>query len=164
MYVYFIKYTYIYNIHIYIQHTYIQHTGSHMNKLLTNPIHSSILAKYTAGGWHAHIAPIGSINDIIAHHDAVYHFIQIYEEGNARHEQLAQNTFIQNAFSNGALPIYATVTMSGKKPGIIKIKVSLVDVNRRSRIIIKKTKTPPPATLPSTTDKRVYKKKVTTKV
>jgi len=89
-----------------------------------------ILSKYREAGWTITEAPKGTINQYIAHNNLKYHFIQVYEEGNAKHEDLPKNQFIQNAMSNGAIPVYATCR-DGKN-------VTLQDINTLSRIIIKR--------------------------
>jgi hypothetical protein len=103
-----------------------------------------VIAKYKEAGWIITPAPKGVINDMIAHKPSdikkkiengdvslneKYHFIQVYEDGNARHEMLPKNQFIQNAMSNGAIPIYAK---------IVDGKVTLSDVNLNARILIRK--------------------------
>lgn len=93
----------------------------------------AILAKYREAGWTITEAPKGTINQYIAHNNLKYHFIQVYEEGNAKHEELPKNQFIQNAMSNGAIPVYANCK-DGKT-------VTLQDINTQSRIIIKKINT-----------------------
>lgn len=88
--------------------------------------------KYTENGWTV-IRPAGSINDIIAQRGKKYHFVQVVsdtETDNIKYQGIAKNSFIQNAFSNGAIPVYAHVT--GKKA----LKVTFEDVNANARIII----------------------------
>lgn len=91
---------------------------------------AAVLKKYNEGGWVASLAPKGSINDIIAQKPGKYHFIQvIWQDPDVRTEDATKNTFIQNAFANGAIPVHAT--MSGAD-----CKISLYDVNLNTRCIV----------------------------
>lgn len=65
------------------------------------------------------------------------HQVQVVTPANeksARFSLEAQNAFIQNAMSNSAAPVYATVGTDGK--------VSCVDINTRSRVLITKQNIP----------------------
>jgi hypothetical protein len=93
--------------------------------------HGLIIAKYVDAGWSAVPAPKGSVNDVIAHIDNKLHFVSIESE-RTDPEGLVKNTFIQNAFSNGAVPVYARVVGS---------KVTLCDINLNTRILIGKKRT-----------------------
>jgi hypothetical protein len=93
-----------------------------------NPIDATI-AKYNEYGWTVIRAPVGGINDIIAAKGPRLHFIQVTtkeSEEEARYHGQAKNDFIQNAFSNQALPIRARVGRC----------VTFEDVNLGSRVII----------------------------
>lgn len=112
-------------------------------KNTTEPVASpsaQIVDHYIAGGWNIYSAPKNSINDLIATNGTKHHFIQIIAPDDVRLNELAQNTFIQNAFSNGAMPIHATAGP----------KVALVDVNTRSKVLIRKKveKSPAPVKTP----------------
>lgn len=90
----------------------------------------AVIMKYQLAGWDVIKAPRGSINNIIAHNANKLHFIQI-NNGGVDQTGLAKNTFIQNAFSNGAIPVFATVTPNN---------ISLQDINLNTRVVIGKKK------------------------
>lgn len=99
----------------------------------TAAIIAAVIKKYTDGGWVATLAPRGSINDIIAQRNNKYHFVQVINgtteaDGGARMEQLAKNTFIQNAFANGAIPVVAFY--AGPE------KISFQDINIGTRVVV----------------------------
>lgn len=92
---------------------------------------AAVIAKYEAAGWKVFAAPRGTINDVIASNGQRMHFIQVIMPGtreSPRYSGLQRNTFIQNAFSNGALPVYATLADGGK--------ISLEDINLQARVIV----------------------------
>ncbi len=102
---------------------------------------ADVISKYTACGW-ATIVPRGSMNDLIAQKDKKLHFVQVVTadtQDNPRFQGIAKNTFIQNAFSNAAQPVYATVAYAARpsadNKAILK-SITLEDVNQNSRIII----------------------------
>lgn len=102
-----------------------------------NPL-DSVIAKYTEFGWTLMRPPRGSINDIVAQKDKKFHFIQIVTPetiDNVKFHGVAKNTFVQNAFSNGAVPVYAHVVTKNQKAGL-QITVTFEDVNGNKRIII----------------------------
>jgi hypothetical protein len=90
-----------------------------------------VAAKYRAAGWTV-IPCKGGINDMIASmrgKDTHVHFVQVRVKGSsdARFTGLAMNDFVQNASSNGALPIHANVD---------KQQVALYDVNENKRVLL----------------------------
>ncbi len=95
---------------------------------------NATIAKYTAAGWIAFPGG-GGINDVIAYRGGPnprLHFVQIVtDKALPRYNGLAKNTFIQNAFSNMAVPVYATV---GPKD------VSFENVNENKKIIVSAAK------------------------
>ena len=90
------------------------------------------VAKYVENDWTV-IRPLDGVNDIVAQRGKKYHFVQVVPTcaiDNVKYQGIAKNSFIQNAFSNGAIPVYAHV--NGKKT----LKVTFEDVNANTRIII----------------------------
>ncbi len=90
--------------------------------------------KYTQFGWTVIITPSNSLNDIIASKDKKLHFVQVVTAetiDESRHTGLAKNTFIQNAFSNMAAPIFAHAARAGRT-----INVTFENVNDRTRVIV----------------------------
>ena len=101
-----------------------------------------VIDKYISFGWTVIKIPPGSINDIIAQKAARVHFVQIITKDtaeNAKFHGLAKNTFIQNAFSNGAVPVYSRVVTSGQPPR----KITFENVNEGTRVIIGCTRRTP---------------------
>lgn len=110
-----------------------------------NPI-ATVIHNYILYGWNAMKPPSGSINDVVAQKDKRFHFIQVItvgDENNPKFEGLSRSQFIQNAFANGAIPVYAYIVLT--KAGSIKggggggdgqYKVKLTDINTNTRIII----------------------------
>lgn len=93
------------------------------------------MAKYNEAGWTAYRCPTGGMNDFIAHRDKKLHYLQVVPSDNVENMRFhgeAKNTFIQNAFSNSAVPIHATVT--AKKVG--GAKITLEDVNTNGRVVV----------------------------
>lgn len=116
----------------------------------------AVINKYREFGWTAFRAPKESLNDIIAHNQSKnnkFHFVQVVTKetiDNARHQGIAKNTFIQNAFSNSAIPIYAHVVTSVRR-GVgedgsraLNANVTFENVNENARVIIGGRKTPTP--------------------
>lgn len=87
-----------------------------------------VAQKYTAAGWKV-IPSKGGVNDFIANLNAHVHFVQIRVKGSsdARYTGQGLNDFVQNAFSNGAVPVHACVD---------KTQVTLYDVNEDKRILL----------------------------
>lgn len=110
----------------------------------------AVIAKYKEYGWT--LLATKGINDFIANHpkNNKYHFIQVIHAGNdtdAKFSELARNSFIQNAFSNNALPVYAHCKQT--RNGIV---VTCEDINTGATVIFRKTPLPsvdkPPVTQP----------------
>lgn len=101
---------------------------------------AAAVAKYQAAGWIVIVLPGKTINDLICARGAVasagtvapaskLHFVQIVPDITAgKFTGLQRNTFIQNAFSNGAVPVYAIADGAG---------VKLVDINEDRGIILR---------------------------
>jgi hypothetical protein len=99
---------------------------------------AAVRAKYAEFGWTAFAAPTESLNDIIAQKGKKLHFVQVITPetaDSAKHTGLAKNTFIQNAFSNGAAPIYATIVV---KPRTTQI--TFENINDNTQVIIGRKK------------------------
>lgn len=97
----------------------------------TSPV-DLVKNKYADGEWVVIQTPPDTINDLITQRGDQLHFIQIITTetaDNKRFQGLCQNTFIQNAFSNGARPIYAHV----RSP-----RVTFEDINSRARVLVNK--------------------------
>jgi hypothetical protein len=93
-----------------------------------------VVRRYRAKNWTV-FAPKNNINDVVAHlqttrGDGKYHFVQIAPGRNI-------SGFIQNAFSNGATPVLATIK-SGKSAadGGLKLTVSFIDANIKNKVIV----------------------------
>lgn len=96
-----------------------------------------VIAKYTEFGWVAIRSPKNSLTDIIAQKDKRLHFVQVVTPetiDDVKFQGLPKNTFIQNAFSNTAVPVYAHVVTTKKKE--ITTKITFEDVNLNTRVII----------------------------
>ena len=93
---------------------------------------------YRRGGWIVIVPPKESLNDIIAQNGSKFHFVQVVDDpSRLKFNTLSQNSFIQNAFSNGARPVYARVSQKkNKKTQEINYIVLFEDVNLASRVII----------------------------
>ncbi len=108
-------------------------------KVIINPT-EDVINKYIAYGWTVIKPPSGSMNDLITQKGKKLHFVQVIVDANSvRHQGMAKNSFIQNAFSNSAQPIYAHAIYSNKvgednKP--IHTNVIFEDVNQNTRVII----------------------------
>lgn len=114
----------------------------------------AVINKYREFGWTAFRAPKESLNDIIAHNQSKnnkFHFVQVVTKetiDNARHQGIAKNTFIQNAFSNSAIPIYAHVVTSVRRGvgedgvRVLNANVTFENVNENARVIIGGRKAP----------------------
>ena len=99
---------------------------------------AAVADKYSAYGWTITNSP-GGMNDMIAHKQEKLHFIRVVTPENyddARYHGLAKNSFIQNAFSNGAVPVHAHVVIKGSRS-----KVTFENVNIGDRIIIGRSET-----------------------
>ncbi|QYB17515.1 hypothetical protein PV-S19_0151 [Pacmanvirus S19] len=94
----------------------------------------AVISKYTENNWQIIRAPKNGMNDLIAQKANRLHFIQVVTKENIdepKYHGLAKSSFIQNAFSNNATPVFAHV-VTGKTG----IKISFEDVNLCSRVII----------------------------
>lgn len=96
-----------------------------------------VAAAYIAAGWQVMIMPAGIINDIIAQKGVKLHFCQVVvNSADPKYQGLPKNTFIQNAFSNGAIPIHAVIDTQGGT------KISFTDANLNTRVIVAAPKAP----------------------
>jgi hypothetical protein len=96
-----------------------------------------VASKYISGGWTIIYPQKGAINDLLVQKGARVQFVQVVTDElleGARHSDVAKNTFIQNAFSNAADPIYATVSVS--KAGVPSVRFE--NVNTNTRVVIAK--------------------------
>ena len=87
--------------------------------------------KYTINGWNVIKPPKGSVNDFLASRNGRLHFVQVVTKdtiADQKYHGSAKNDFVQNAFSNGAIPIFAHVVGDSK--------VTFEDVNSGNRVII----------------------------
>lgn len=76
-----------------------------------------VINKYTSCGWTVIRSPNETINDLIAQKNNRLHFVQVLNsnDNDSKYKDSARNNFIQNAFSNGALPIHATISIKEKR-------------------------------------------------
>lgn len=89
-----------------------------------------VFGKYVENGWETVKGLKGTMNDIIARRNGRFHFIQVITKETGEDPKFQgefKNNFVQNAFSNGATPVYAH---------IVNGKVTFQDVNTNNRIII----------------------------
>lgn len=107
-----------------------------------SPLDATI-AKYSDHGWTIIVAPKGGLNDLIASKGERLHHIQVVTVDTIdepQHHGEPKNNFIQNAFSNNAVPVFAHVVKSMKKDDdgtkFEHFKVTFEDVNTRNRVII----------------------------
>ena len=84
---------------------------------------------YRSRGWTV-IRTSGGAADIIAGLKSKVHFIKLYSG-----DLIIRGEFVQNAFSNNAIPVYATIitNKSGEKN-----KIQLLNANENRRIKLKK--------------------------
>jgi hypothetical protein len=104
----------------------------------------AVVGKYEAKGWKTLLTMSGA-TDIIAQSEnrSRLHFIQVVRhghEGGAKYGGESKNTFVQNAFSNGATPVHAFVEIArskmddaSKKP---EAKITLRDVNLDKKVLV----------------------------
>jgi hypothetical protein len=89
-----------------------------------------VAQKYQECGWTTITAT--GINDLISQKDKQTHFIQVVlDETALKHQTQARNDFIQNAKSNGAIPVYAKVAGT---------QVSLQNIDENKRILLRAPK------------------------
>jgi len=112
-------------------------------KIPPSPI-GAIVDKYVAAGWSVMRMPsTNGLVDIVAtkaasssRHKERLHFIQyVHDDAATRYTGEARNVFVQNAFSNGAVPVHARVVFSKKSESAPK--VTLQDVNAESFITLR---------------------------
>lgn len=103
----------------------------------------AVMNKYTDAGWQVVRMPKNSISDILAQKNKKLHFIQVVPEDKIddnKYHGLSKNSFIQNAFSNSAAPIYAYVNVRQRKgaDGMMMqcVKIVLEDINSLNRVIV----------------------------
>lgn len=136
-----------------------QQVKSRSNKTQPNNFdhQSAVTNKYSEYGWIITNSP-GGLNDMIAHKQDKLHFIRVVTPENyddARYHGLAKNSFIQNAFSNGAVPVHAHVV---NKKG--HTKVTFENVNIGDRIIIGRAEKPKVAKIEKVKVEKVKVEKV----
>ncbi len=111
-----------------------------MSKIYKNNI-STVVEKYEKTGWKIMLPTKGTLNDIIAQHPSgKIHFVQVMIDNDPRSESIPTGSFVQNAFSNGAVPIRANVNAVNTRQNGIKYEVSLSDTNTNSKIILRSPK------------------------
>lgn len=102
--------------------------------------HLLVLNKYLSAGWGAlDVKPHRGPCDVIANHKRPkLHFVKVITAGTETPPEGEMNLFIQNAFSNGAIPVIATVTASPMKGevGAQKIKITFKDANTNGRVVV----------------------------
>lgn len=101
---------------------------------------AEVIKKYAEAGWTAIRAPKNSTNDVIAQKGPRYHFVQVVTPENSadvKFQDLPKNTFIQNAFSNSATPVYAKISRKSAN-----VKISFEDANTGGRVLIPKAAEP----------------------
>jgi len=94
------------------------------------------MGTYESEGWKVIRAPKGSINDFLAQRQSprklLMHFVQVVTPKTAkdlRFDGIQLNTFVQNALSNGAVPIHARLSSKKDAAGNEHYKAEFVDVN-----------------------------------
>ena len=91
-----------------------------------------VVARYTAYKWTITPAPRNTVNDLIAHKNNVFHFIKIAGRVDTPIDgspaSLSKNTFIQNAFANGARAVFAEIAAD------TSARVILIDANTGVKI------------------------------
>lgn len=85
-----------------------------------------VLSKYRLEGWEVLMAPPTAPMDLICVRSSRFHFVKVL--GGAEPSDGERNQFIQNAMSNRAEPIFATV--EGEK-------MDLKNINEGTRVQIK---------------------------
>jgi hypothetical protein len=92
------------------------------------------IAKYQENGWNVIKPPKGAVNDFLASRNGRFHFVNAITTETADEPKFhgeAKNNFVQNAFSNGATPVFAHVQITKSGP-----KVTYEDVNTGNRVLI----------------------------
>jgi hypothetical protein len=98
----------------------------------------AVVERYKEKSWGVFTAD-GKINDIIAKYECVkdgkivrskYHFVRV----NPAPEAANMNNFIQNAFSNEAVPVVAKVSAHRNKLKKIEYRITFSDANTNANI------------------------------
>jgi len=97
--------------------------------------------RYTEGGWVVFKCQPGSVNDLVAHRDKKLHYIRVVPSNNAEDARFTgeqKNAFIQNAFSNAALPVFARVKPVSKKGDVTPSSsvITFENINDGARVIV----------------------------
>jgi hypothetical protein len=90
----------------------------------------AVAAYYLAAGWSVVLAPSGGQCDLITGRvgkPSRMHFIQVIAPNDPRSDIAARNNFIQNAFSNVALPVHAEVDAG--------MRLTDINVGQRLRLL-----------------------------
>lgn len=108
----------------------------------------AVAEKYTKRGWQVmKVFPKKSV-DLIAKKDETrdgkiirskYHFVQVVTPGTEAEAKFGgeeRNTFVQNAFSNDALPIHANMRTINARTGELKTKITFRNMNDGSRVLV----------------------------
>lgn len=106
------------------------------------------VAKYKSSGWVVHVSKTKCINDMIAINGTNLHFIKIADTTCSDQEK---NDFIQNAYSNNALPILIQVTLRYSADNVKQTPIiKATNAERHSNVIItRNTKKKAPITTPA---------------
>ncbi len=84
------------------------------DKLTREEVSKFILGHYSNNGWSILATPKDCAVDFIATKDNRMHFLKVIGERDVVYlDGIAKNTYIQNAFSNAATPVYAIESSSG---------------------------------------------------
>lgn len=99
------------------------------------------MQKYTDGGWNAFRSQQGAINDFVAHRGTKTHFVRVVPSNDTENLKFAgvdKNSFIQNALSNNAIPVFAKVTPVAKKGEATptSANVTFTNINDGARVIV----------------------------
>ncbi len=98
-----------------------------------------VIGRYTEKGWQVFKCDKGAQNDFVAHSGKNCHFVQVVTPETVESLRFAgeqRNTFIQNAFSNGATPVHAKVTIDAKKNGDPVVGVTFENANTKGRVTV----------------------------
>lgn len=102
-----------------------------------------VMDKYIAADWVCWQCPTGNINDFIAHSAKRLHYVRVVPAETAeelKYHGESKNTFIQNAMSNSAIPVYAHVKVVTDKNNVVSSTISLEDINTSARVVVAKKK------------------------
>jgi len=103
------------------------------------------MRRYVDGGWNTFKSQPGSINDFVAYRGTKAHFVRVVPSSSAedsRYTGESKNSFIQNALSNNATPVFAKVKPVAKKGDVIPsgADVTFNNINGGARVIVGATK------------------------